>query len=68
MADSDSDMSMDDVEPNKKVKNSQKGKKKEPQTYIHETEDTIVDLADPDAFSRITSEKFFEIFETKMII
>jgi hypothetical protein len=56
LADSDSDMSMEDVEQNKKAKNSQKSKKKEPQTYIHENEDTIVDLADVDAFSRITSE------------
>lgn len=31
--------------------------KKNPETYIRETEDLIVDLADPDAFSRITSKR-----------
>jgi prophage maintenance system killer protein len=31
-------------------------KKKEQETYIRENEDTIVDLADPNAFSKITSE------------
>jgi hypothetical protein len=31
-------------------------KEKNPQTFIRETEDSIVDLADSNAFSRITSE------------
>jgi hypothetical protein len=47
LADSDSDMSDDGKENPKKAKN--------PQTYIRETEDSIVDLADSNAFSRITS-------------
>lgn len=49
LADSDSDMSDDDEKENAKKA------KKNPQTYIRETEDSIVDLADADAFSRITS-------------
>lgn len=62
MADSDSDMSLDDDEEadkKQKGKKNQRNKKKEPQTYIHETEDGIVDLADTDGFSRITSGKLF---------
>lgn len=51
MADSDSDMSDGEDKENPK----QKQKSKNPETYIRETEDSIVDLADPDAFSRITS-------------
>lgn len=52
MADSDSDMS--DGE-DKKEKPKQKSKSKQPETYLRETEDSIVDLADADAFSRLTS-------------
>lgn len=54
-------MSLDgDEEMEKKDKTTKKSQKnkKEPQTYIHETEDAIVDLADTDAFSRITSKYF----------
>ncbi|KAL7025273.1 hypothetical protein ACKWTF_013427 [Chironomus riparius] len=50
LADSDSDMS-DGEEEKKKSKT----KAKEPQTFIRENEDSIVDLADPNAFSKITS-------------
>lgn len=50
MADSDSDMS--DGEDNKE---NPKTKSNNPETYIRETEDSIVDFADPDAFSKITS-------------
>lgn len=50
LADSDSDMSVADDN-----KENPKAKTKHPQTYIRETEDLIVDLADPDAFGRITS-------------
>lgn len=53
LADSDSDMS--DGE-DKKDKSKQKIKSKNPETYLRETEDSIVDLADADAFSRLTSE------------
>lgn len=49
LADSDSDLS--DAKENPK----QKQKQKNTETYIRDTEDSIVDLADPDAFSRITS-------------
>ena len=49
LADSDSDLSGEDEKENTK-------KSKNPQTYIRETEDSIVDLADSNAFSRITSE------------
>lgn len=55
LADSDSDMSDDDKENPKQKSKEDKKKSKNPETYIHETEDSIVDLADPDAFSRITS-------------
>lgn len=34
-------------------------KSKNPATYIHETVDSIVDLADPDTFGKITSEREF---------
>lgn len=51
MADSDSDMS--GGEDNKE--NPKKKPTKNPETYIRETEDSIVDFADPDAFSKITS-------------
>lgn len=36
-------------------KENPKPKSKKPETYIRESEDTIVDLADADAFSRLTS-------------
>lgn len=63
LADSDSDMSIDDEEagPKGKKANAKAEKKKEQETYIRETEDTIVDLADPNAFSKITSK--FLIFQ-----
>lgn len=69
LADSDSDMSLDEeVETGKKQKGKKnlKNKKKEPETYIHETEDGIVDLADTDGFSRITSKKFMQILYQKI--
>lgn len=55
-------MSVDEDEgKGKKVKSkTDKKQKKEQETYIRETEDTIVDLADPNAFSKITS-KFLNI-------
>lgn len=56
LADSDSDMS--DGEDNKE---NPKTKSKNSETYIRETEDSIVDFADPDAFSKITS-KFITTF------
>lgn len=43
---------MSDGEEEKK---KSKTKAKEPQTFIRENEDSIVDLADPNAFSKITS-------------
>ena len=43
---------MSDGEEEKK---KSKPKAKEPQTFIRENEDSIVDLADPNAFSKITS-------------
>lgn len=49
---------MSDDDDDKKEKENSKSKKKnkkEPQTFIHENEDQIVDLADPNAFSKITS-------------
>lgn len=52
LADSDSDMSDGEEKKNPK----QKSKSKNPETYLRETEDSIVDLADADAFSRLTSE------------
>lgn len=48
----------DDDEKEKSKKSS-----KNPQTYIRETEDSIVDLADADAFSRITSELLMFFFK-----
>lgn len=51
MADSDSDMSDGEEKKNPK----RKSKSKNPETYLRETEDSIVDLADADAFSRLTS-------------
>ncbi|KAG5671610.1 hypothetical protein PVAND_001803 [Polypedilum vanderplanki] len=52
LADSDSDMSDDETE-----KENTKSKKKNPETYIREDEDMIVDLADSNAFSKITTSK-----------
>lgn len=42
-------------------KENPKAKTKHPDTYIRESEDSIVDLADLDAFSKITS-SFPQIF------
>lgn len=61
LADSDSDLS-DGDDDKKKPKQKSKGQ----DTYIRETEDSIVDLADPDAFSKITS-KSFKIQPTQFI-
>jgi hypothetical protein len=36
-------------------KENSKSKKKDPETYIRESDDMIVDLADSNAFSKITS-------------
>jgi len=51
---------MSDGEEEKK---KSKSKSKEPQTFIRENEDSIVDLADPNAFSKITSKFFTGILE-----
>jgi hypothetical protein len=61
LADSDSDMS--DGEEEKK---KSKSKTKEPQTFIRENEDMIVDLADPNAFSKITSKLCSKFFIAKL--
>lgn len=53
LADSDSDM---DEETTKKDKpEEKKSRKPKGDTYIRESEDSIVDLADPNAFNKITS-------------
>ena len=62
-------MSLDeevDTGKKQKGKKNQKNKMKEPETYIHETEDGIVDLADTDGFSRITSKEICINFASKI--
>lgn len=56
---------MSDDEEDKKIKSKTKTKK-EPQTFIRENEDAIVDLADPNAFSKITSKYCFKINYRKL--
>jgi hypothetical protein len=58
-------MSIDDENEVVKKKSTAKvdKKQKERETYIHETEDTIVDFADPDAFSKITSKNRFNFLK-----
>lgn len=53
MADSDSDM--DDEATKKDKPEEKKSRKPKGDTYIRESEDSIVDLADPNAFNKITS-------------
>lgn len=55
LADSESEMSNDeDEKENPKTKS--RGRNKEPETFIRESEDMIVDLADPNALSKVISE------------